>query len=154
MKEGAVPVKWSAPEVLQYGKFSSKSDVYSFGGTEYVIINSPKLVCLWEIFNDGVRPWKLKTNEEVSKIVISGSEYLPREKCPEDVYKLAQKCWKLQPNERPSFQTVLDELKLRDEPEIYHQSPIPVKKEQEIDYQGMPLEDASSKGNYNTMQNV
>lgn len=32
MKEGAVPIRWCAPEVLQAGKFSTKSDVYAFGG--------------------------------------------------------------------------------------------------------------------------
>lgn len=29
------PVKWSAPEVIKYSKFSSKSDVWSFGKFKY-----------------------------------------------------------------------------------------------------------------------
>jgi serine/threonine protein kinase len=35
------PVKWSAPEVLQYRKYSPKSDVWSYG------------IVLWEIFEHG-----------------------------------------------------------------------------------------------------
>lgn len=31
------PVKWSAPEVIKYSKFSSKSDVWSFGRPTFVL---------------------------------------------------------------------------------------------------------------------
>ncbi len=41
-KEGAeIPVRWSAPEVLKNGLFSTKSDVFSFG------------VVMWEILEAG-----------------------------------------------------------------------------------------------------
>jgi serine/threonine protein kinase len=40
-----IPVKWSAPEVLQYGRFSFQSDVFSFG------------ITLWEIFTFGMIPY-------------------------------------------------------------------------------------------------
>lgn len=39
--EGAIPVRWSAPEVVEFRKFSSKSDVWSFG------------MVLYELFTQG-----------------------------------------------------------------------------------------------------
>jgi serine/threonine protein kinase len=41
--ETAIPVRWSAPEVLQQARVTSKSDVFSFG------------VCMWEILEHGTR---------------------------------------------------------------------------------------------------
>ena len=35
-----VPVRWTAPEGLQFRKFSIASDVYSFG------------ICCWEVLNN------------------------------------------------------------------------------------------------------
>ena len=32
------PVKWAAPEVIMYARFSSKSDVWSFGMRNYTVI--------------------------------------------------------------------------------------------------------------------
>jgi len=53
-----IPVKWCAPEVLNYGHYSSKSDVWAFG------------VLLWELFSYGKTPYPYWTNAEtVEKIL-------------------------------------------------------------------------------------
>ncbi|XP_010794985.1 tyrosine-protein kinase SYK-like [Notothenia coriiceps] len=44
---GKWPVKWYAPECINYLKFSSKSDVWSFG------------VLMWEGFSYGQKPYKV-----------------------------------------------------------------------------------------------
>ena len=44
---GKWPVKWYAPECINYYKFSSKSDVWSFG------------VLMWEAFSYGQKPYRV-----------------------------------------------------------------------------------------------
>lgn len=45
---GKWPLKWYAPECINFHKFSSKSDVWSFG------------VTMWEAFSYGGKPYKVK----------------------------------------------------------------------------------------------
>lgn len=45
---GKWPLKWYAPECLNFHKFSSKSDVWSFG------------ITMWEAFSYGGKPYKVK----------------------------------------------------------------------------------------------
>lgn len=52
-KETALPIRWLAPEALNYGKFSFKSDVYAYG------------VLLWEIFTFALQPYYGYSNKEV-----------------------------------------------------------------------------------------
>lgn len=44
---GKWPLKWYAPECINYHKFSSKSDVWSFG------------ITMWEAFSYGGKPYKV-----------------------------------------------------------------------------------------------
>ena len=50
---GKIPVKWTAPEALNYKKYSTASDVWSFG------------VVLFEIWALGIKPYHNMTNAEV-----------------------------------------------------------------------------------------
>uniref|UniRef100_A0A8C5U121 FES proto-oncogene, tyrosine kinase n=1 Tax=Malurus cyaneus samueli TaxID=2593467 RepID=A0A8C5U121_9PASS len=47
-----IPVKWTAPEALNYGRYSSESDVWSFG------------ILLWEAFSLGAVPYTNLSNQQ------------------------------------------------------------------------------------------
>ena len=50
---GKIPVMWTAPEALNYRKYSTASDVWSYG------------VLLYEIWAMGIKPFQDCTNNEV-----------------------------------------------------------------------------------------
>uniref|UniRef100_A0A3Q2EFP7 Protein kinase domain-containing protein n=1 Tax=Cyprinodon variegatus TaxID=28743 RepID=A0A3Q2EFP7_CYPVA len=76
------PVKWSAPEVIKYSKFSSKSDVWSFG------------VLMWEVYNEGRLPYENRSNSEVVESLNSGLRLLKPRLAPDAVHMLMEWCWK------------------------------------------------------------
>uniref|UniRef100_A0A3B4WNJ3 Tyrosine-protein kinase n=1 Tax=Seriola lalandi dorsalis TaxID=1841481 RepID=A0A3B4WNJ3_SERLL len=92
------PVKWSAPEVIKFCKFSSKSDVWSFG------------VLMWEVYNEGRLPYENRSNTEVVESLNAGLRLLKPRLAPDAVYLLMEWCWKEKPDDRPSFALLLHEL--------------------------------------------
>uniref|UniRef100_A0A3Q1BNK2 Tyrosine-protein kinase n=1 Tax=Amphiprion ocellaris TaxID=80972 RepID=A0A3Q1BNK2_AMPOC len=92
------PVKWSAPEVIRYCKFSSKSDVWSFG------------VLMWEVYNEGRLPYENRSNAEVVESLNAGLRLLKPRLASDSVHLLMEWCWKEKPEDRPSFALLLHEL--------------------------------------------
>ncbi|XP_034738883.1 tyrosine-protein kinase ITK/TSK isoform X1 [Etheostoma cragini] len=92
------PVKWSAPEVIKYCKFSSKSDVWSFG------------VLMWEVYSEGRLPYENRTNGEVVESLNSGLRLLKPRLAPDAVHQLMEWCWKEKPEDRPCFAVLLHQL--------------------------------------------
>uniref|UniRef100_UPI0010A013B2 tyrosine-protein kinase Fes/Fps-like n=1 Tax=Podarcis muralis TaxID=64176 RepID=UPI0010A013B2 len=93
-----IPVKWTAPEALSHGRYSSESDVWSFG------------ILLWEAFSLGATPYPNMTNHQTREAVEKGMRLSIPDLCPEVVYQLMQKCWEYEPQNRPSFSTIHQEL--------------------------------------------
>ncbi|XP_069817790.1 tyrosine-protein kinase SYK isoform X2 [Dendropsophus ebraccatus] len=96
---GKWPVKWYAPECINFYKFSSKSDVWSFG------------VLMWEAFSYGQKPYKGMKGGEVSQMIESGKRMECPPRCPPEVYELMKLCWTYKVEDRPNFVSV--ELQLR-----------------------------------------
>ncbi|XP_011750501.1 tyrosine-protein kinase Fes/Fps isoform X3 [Macaca nemestrina] len=93
-----VPVKWTAPEALNYGRYSSESDVWSFG------------ILLWETFSLGASPYPNLSNQQTREFVEKGGRLPCPELCPDAVFRLMEQCWAYEPGQRPSFSTIYQEL--------------------------------------------
>ncbi|XP_041825750.1 tyrosine-protein kinase Fer isoform X2 [Melanotaenia boesemani] len=86
-----IPIKWTAPEALNYGRYSSESDVWSFG------------ILLWETFSLGVCPYPGMTNQQAREQVEKGYRMVCPQRCPDDIYRVMQRCWQYNPEDRPKF---------------------------------------------------
>lgn len=88
---GRWPIKWYAPECVNYGHFSHASDVWSFG------------VTLWEMFSFGEPPYGDMKGIEVIKFIEEGKRLERPVQCPEVAYSQMLKCWSKDPKARPTF---------------------------------------------------
>ncbi|ERE63125.1 cytoplasmic tyrosine-protein kinase BMX-like protein [Cricetulus griseus] len=75
------PVKWSAPEVFHYFKYSSKSDVWAFG------------ILMWEVFSLGKQPYDLYDNSEVVVKVSQGHRLYRPQLASDTIYQIMYSCW-------------------------------------------------------------
>uniref|UniRef100_A0A670ZVC0 Focal adhesion kinase 1 n=1 Tax=Pseudonaja textilis TaxID=8673 RepID=A0A670ZVC0_PSETE len=115
--KGKLPIKWMAPESINFRRFTSASDVWMFG------------VCMWEILMHGIKPFQgVKNNDVIGRI--ENGERLPMPpNCPPTLYSLMTKCWAYDPSRRPRFtelkaqlNTILEEEKLQQEERIRMES--------------------------------
>ncbi|KAM7395484.1 hypothetical protein PAMA_006979 [Pampus argenteus] len=92
-QEGAkFPIKWTAPEAINFGTFSIKSDVWSFG------------ILLTEIVTYGRIPYPGMTNPEVIRSLDRSYRMPCPDGCPKELYEIMMICWKQTPDDRPTFE--------------------------------------------------
>lgn len=122
-----IPVKWTAPEALNFGKYTSLCDVWSYG------------ILMWEIFSRGDTPYSGMTNSKARERIDAGKFYKFNENIgkyimiyvllhsigyrmpapantPPEMYRLMLKCWTAEAESRPHFDeiyNVVDALILR-----------------------------------------
>lgn len=96
---GKWPIKWYAPESVNYGKFTHKSDIFSFG------------VTLWEIYTAAKEPWGDLKMSDVLERLNRGERLQCPKHCNPDTYELMQKCWLMEKNDRPSFSALIQKFK-------------------------------------------
>ncbi|XP_058835546.1 uncharacterized protein LOC131692484 isoform X3 [Topomyia yanbarensis] len=96
--KGMLPIKWMAPESINFRRFTTASDVWMFG------------VCTWEILMLGVKPFQgIKNCDVIGKL--ENGERLPLPpNCPPRLYSLMSQCWSYEPHKRPNFKNVKEVL--------------------------------------------
>ncbi|XP_022375962.1 tyrosine-protein kinase FRK [Enhydra lutris kenyoni] len=87
-----LPVKWTAPEALHANRFSIKSDVWSFG------------ILLYEIITYGKVPYSGMTGAQVIQVLGQNYRLSQPPNCPPQFYNIMLECWKVDPQERPTFE--------------------------------------------------
>ncbi|TMS20754.1 Tyrosine-protein kinase ZAP-70 [Larimichthys crocea] len=96
---GKWPLKWYAPECINFHKFSSKSDVWSFG------------ITMWEAFSYGGKPYKKMKGPEVMRFIESGNRMECPSVCPERMYAVMNDCWTYKHEDRPDFKKVEESMR-------------------------------------------
>ncbi|XP_029657367.2 tyrosine-protein kinase Fer-like isoform X4 [Octopus sinensis] len=94
-----IPIKWTAPEALNYGKYTSLCDVWSFG------------ILMWEVFSSGLTPYQGMSNAQAKERIDAGYRMPAPQGTPEEIYELMHRCWKYDPEARPHFDEINKELK-------------------------------------------
>ncbi|KAF4319506.1 hypothetical protein BBO99_00000769 [Phytophthora kernoviae] len=90
--------QWMAPEVLAAEKYTEKADVFSYG------------VVVWETVTRQC-PYEGLTQIQAALGVLNNNlRPIVPENCPPLFKKLMTLCWESSPEERPSFETVLEIL--------------------------------------------
>ncbi|XP_037873978.1 focal adhesion kinase 1 isoform X6 [Bombyx mori] len=95
---GKLPIKWMAPESINFRRFTSASDVWMFG------------VCMWEILMLGVKPFSgVKNNDVIGKLENGERLALPP-RCPPRLYSVMSRCWAYEPSHRPAAHLLKETL--------------------------------------------
>ncbi|XP_033624795.1 tyrosine-protein kinase Fer-like isoform X1 [Asterias rubens] len=89
-----IPIKWTAPEAMNYGKYTTMSDVWSFG------------ILLWEVFSHGSTPYPGMNNTEAREKVEQGYRMPPAHGTPDEMYTLMTRCWEYGDEHRPRFKEI------------------------------------------------
>uniref|UniRef100_A0A3Q3EF92 receptor protein-tyrosine kinase n=1 Tax=Kryptolebias marmoratus TaxID=37003 RepID=A0A3Q3EF92_KRYMA len=95
---GKIPIRWTAPEAIAYGKFSSASDVWSYG------------IVMWEVMSYGERPYWEMSNQDVILSIEEGYRLPAPIGCPVILHQLMLHCWQKEWGQRPHFNDILSFL--------------------------------------------
>ncbi|KAF7658823.1 hypothetical protein LDENG_00007230 [Lucifuga dentata] len=93
-----LPIKWMAPESINFRRFTTASDVWMFG------------VCVWEVLSLAQQPFFWLENWQVIDQLESGVRLPKPQLCPPTLYVLLMGCWEYDPHARPSFSQLVCSL--------------------------------------------
>ncbi|KAG4108131.1 hypothetical protein H8356DRAFT_919933 [Neocallimastix lanati (nom. inval.)] len=91
-------IRWTANEIQDNYIYTFASDVYSFG-----------MLC-YEIFSGGDVPFSDIPENIIPEAVKSGRRPSRPSGCPDEIWSLMQKCWDINPDKRPTFYEISQNL--------------------------------------------
>ena len=99
-----LPVRWSAPEVLDVRIYVPKSDVWSWA------------ITIWELFSFGDLPLESIPNSQIPSYISERREmnepFLSKpDLMPERLHNILCDCWQHSPSDRPSFKELILRMK-------------------------------------------
>lgn len=90
--------RWTSHEMLRQTRFYPKADVWSFG-------------CLmWEALTIGATPFAHSANKDVAARILRGMRPSQPSYVGDELFQLSLQCWQVDPDERPIFSSLLQEL--------------------------------------------
>ena len=87
-----------APEAVHHRLYTSQSDIWSYG------------ILLWEIMTLGESPFKDVHFEQFMEDLRTGHHPDQPPYCPNKVYTVMQACWRFRPEDRPTWDKVVDSM--------------------------------------------
>jgi len=94
------PVRWEAPESLEFKEYSEATDSFSYG------------VCIYEMFSRS-EPWALVTNARVAHLVLGGMRLAPPLNLDPVLGGILLECWEHDRERRPAFANIVNRLERR-----------------------------------------
>uniref|UniRef100_A0A6M2DGM1 Tyrosine-protein kinase n=1 Tax=Xenopsylla cheopis TaxID=163159 RepID=A0A6M2DGM1_XENCH len=98
-KSQVCAIKWTAPEALEYRRYSHKSDVWSYG------------ILMYEIFTLGKAVYTGIKNRDLVEQLKNGFRMSKPDLATNDIYDLMMRCWKWDSSLRPSFKEIVEIMK-------------------------------------------
>ncbi|CAK1583923.1 unnamed protein product [Parnassius mnemosyne] len=90
--------RWMSHEMLRQTRFNPKADVWSFG------------CFMWEALTIGGTPYSNTVNKDVAARVLRGMRPSQPSYVSDELFQLCLQCWQVDPDERPAFTSLLNEL--------------------------------------------
>ncbi|XP_075982757.1 tyrosine-protein kinase Wsck [Anticarsia gemmatalis] len=91
--------RWTSHEMLRQTRFNPKADVWSFG------------ILMWEALTIGATPYFHSSNKDVAARILRGMRPSQPSYVGDELFQLCLQCWQVDPDERPSFTALVQELK-------------------------------------------
>ncbi|XP_078575854.1 angiopoietin-1 receptor-like [Branchiostoma floridae x Branchiostoma japonicum] len=95
----AVPFRSTALEALSRRIYTTQSDVWSFG------------ILLWEIVTLGGTPYSGMKSRTLLRSLREGYRLPKPRNCEEDLYQMMLLCWQRDPEDRPTFSDLVEQLR-------------------------------------------
>lgn len=96
---GKIPIRWTAPEAINYHRYTTASDVWSYG------------IVMWEVCSFGEKPYWDWSNHKVMQEVNAGYRLPCPMEIPAQLHQLMLACWNADRHLRPTFAQLVSQLK-------------------------------------------